>query len=216
MNDLNWLWDYLPSLWEGLRLTVILTATSMIFGGVLGLPLAFMKMSKFRLAASLAGAYGTVIRGMPLLVQILLVYFGLPVLTGIRTPATIAGGIAMALYTAAFLAEVFRSGIQAVDRGQMEAGRAIGFGHWQTMRLVIIPQAFRTMIPNLANQLSITLKNTSLLSVIGVTELTLAGQNIYMQNFDMIRVLSIVGGMYLVIYLIAERMTGYLEQKVSR
>ncbi|SDR62680.1 amino acid ABC transporter permease [Paraburkholderia tuberum] len=216
MTDMTWLWDYLPSLLEGMKLTVILTVTSMAFGGVLGLPLAFMKMSRLRLAASIAAAYGTLIRGMPLLVQILLVYFGLPVLTGVRTPAIVAGGIAMALYTAAFLAEVFRSGIQAVDQGQMEAGRAIGFGHWQTMRLVIMPQAFRTMIPNLANQLSITLKNTSLLSVIGVTELTLAGQNIYMQNFDMIRVLSIVGGMYLVIYLVAERVTGYLEQRVSR
>lgn len=98
----------------------------------------------------------------------------------------------------------------------MEAGRSIGFGYWQAMRLIVLPQAFWIMLPNVANQFSITLKNTSLLSVIGVTELTMAGQTIYSMNFDTVRVLTLVGLMYLVIVLIAERISALIERKMPK
>lgn len=215
MFETDW-FAYLPALLKGAWLTLILTATSLIFGTLLGFPLAFMKLSRSPVARGIAAVYGTLVRGLPLLVQILLVYFALPLLTGMRLPAVVAGGIAMALYTAGFMAEVFRAGIQSVDKGQMEAGRSIGFGHWQTMRLVVLPQAFWIMLPNVANQFSITLKNTSLLSVIGVTELTMAGQNIYAMNFDTVRVLTLVGVMYLVIVLIAEQITALIERKMPK
>lgn len=215
MFETDWT-AYLPDLFRGLWLTLILTATSMVFGTIIGFPLAFMKMSESRVARAVAAVYGTLVRGLPLLVQILLVYFALPLLTGMRLPAIFAGGVALALYTAGFMAEVFRSGIQSVEKGQMEAGRSIGFGHWQTMRLVVLPQAFWIMLPNVANQFSITLKNTSLLSVIGVMELTMAGQTIYAMNFDTVRVLALVGVMYLVVVLIAERITAYIERRMPK
>lgn len=215
MNETDWM-AYLPALLRGAGLTLLLTATSMLFGFMIAFPLALMKISGSRIARGAANAYGTVIRGLPLLVQILLVYFGLPLLTGMRMPAVVAGGIAMALYTGGFLAEVIRSGIQSVDKGQMEACRSIGFGYWRAMRLVVLPQASWNMLPNIANQFSVTLKNTSLLSVIGVTELTMAGQNIYALNFDTIRVLSLVGAIYLVVYLIAELVTARIEKRIPR
>lgn len=215
MFETDWL-AYMPALLQGAWLTLVLTATSMIFGTIIGFPLALMKMSHSRIARGISAVYGTLVRGLPLLVQILLVYFALPVVTGMRMPAVVAGGIAMAFYTAGFMAEVFRAGIQSVDKGQMEAGRSIGFNHWASMRLIVLPQAFWMMLPNVANQFSITLKNTSLLSVIGVTELTMAGQTIYAMNFDTVRVLTLVGLMYLVIVLIAERITAMIERKMPQ
>ncbi len=215
MTDTAWL-DYLPPLLYGTGLTLILTVTSMVFGTLIGLVLTIMRISKSRIAATIAAVYGNLVRGLPLLVQILFVYFGLPLLTGIRMPAVVAGGIAMALYTGGFMAEVIRSGIMAVDKGQMEAGRSIGFNYWETMRLIILPQAVWTMIPNVANQFSNTLKNTSILSVIGVGELTMAGQTIYSMNFDTIRVLTMVGILYLVIFFIAERITAMLERRIPQ
>jgi glutamine transport system permease protein len=215
MIDNDWT-AYIPSLLRGLWLTLLLTATSMAGGLAIGFPLALMRISKSTFARQTSGLYGTLVRGLPLLVQILLVYFALPLLTGIRMPAVVAGGIAMALYTGGFLAEVIRSGIQSVDRGQMEASRSIGFGYWESMRLVVLPQASWSMLPNIANQFSVTLKNTSLLSVIGVTELTMAGQNIYATNFDTIRVLTMVGIAYLAVYLVAELITARIERRIPR
>ncbi len=215
MSDQSWT-EYLPSLLQGALLTIMVTFIAMVGGTLLGFIVAMMKMSSSRLLRGSAAIYGTFIRGLPLLVQVLLVYFALPILTGIRMPAVVAGTIAMTLFTGAFMAEIIRSGIQSVDRGQMEAGRSIGFGHWQTMRLIIWPQAVWVMLPNIANQFSITLKDTSLLSVIGVVELTMAGQTIYSMNFDTIRVLAMVGAMYLVIYLIAERFAAWMERRIAR
>jgi len=214
MSDQSWL-DYIPLLLEGAALTIIVTFISMIGGTSIGIILAIMKISSSKLLQGCANTYGGLVRGLPLLVQILLVYFALPALTGVRMPAVVAGTAAITLFTGAFMAEIIRSGIQSVDRGQMEAGRSIGFGHWQTMRLVIWPQAFWVMLPNMVNQFSITLKDTSLLSVIGVVELTMAGERIYTMNFDTIRVLAMVGVIYLIIYLFAERVAAWLERRVS-
>ncbi|ESY87247.1 amino acid ABC transporter permease [Mesorhizobium sp. LNHC229A00] len=215
MSDQSWI-EYLPSLLQGTVLTLIVTFISMIGGTVVGFTLAMMKISSSRLLQLGAAIYGTLVRGLPLLVQVLLVYFALPALTGVRMPAVVAGTIAITLFTGGFMAEIIRSGIQSVDRGQMEAGRSIGFGDWETMRLIIWPQAFWVMLPNMANQFSGTLKDTSLLSVLGVVELTMAGQTIYSLNFDTIRVLALVGTIYLIIYLIAERFAAGLERKVAR
>jgi ABC-type amino acid transport system permease subunit len=121
----------------------------------------------------------------------------------------------MTIYTGAFLSEIFRAGIISIDKGQMEAGRSIGFSHWQTMRLIIFPQAIWRMIPAIANQFSITLKDTSLLSIIGVVELTMAGQTIYSMNFDTVRVLTLVGIIYFLIFLFVERITQALERRYA-
>jgi len=188
----------------------------MLFGTVIGVIVALMKLSSSRVARAIASIYGTLIRGLPLLVQILLVYFAIPAITGLRVSGVAAGTVAMTLFTGAFMAEIIRSGIQSIDKGQYEACRSIGFSHWATMRLVICPQAFRVILPSIANQFSITLKDTSLLSVIGVVELTMAGQTIYALNFDTIRVLALVGIMYLIIYLVAEQFSGWVERRLAR
>lgn len=208
--------SYLPALLQGLAITLVLTVVSMICGAILGFALAMMRLSGWPVLSGIATLYGNLVRGLPLLIQILLVYFGLPLLTGLRLPAVVAGAIALSLFTGGYMAEVIRAGIAAVDSGQMEAGRSIGFGRWQTMRLIILPQAFRMMIPNIANQFSITLKDTSLLSVIGVAELTMTGETIYAMNFDTIRVLALVGILYLGVFFLAERTSSALEARMRR
>ena len=208
--------DYLPALLQGLKITLILTATSMLFGAIIGFILAMMRLSQSVVLIAFATLYSNIVRGLPLLIQILFAYFGLPLLTGMRMPAIVAGGVALAIYIGGYMAEVIRSGVISVDSGQMEAGRSIGFGYWQTMRLIVLPQAFWTMIPNIANLFSITLKDTSLLSVIGVSELTMAGQTIYSFNFDTIRVLALVGLLYFSVFFVGERLTSLIERKIRR
>lgn len=204
--------EYLPTLLKGVCYTLAITAVSMVLGTVIGITLALMQLSSSKILISSARIYNSIFRGLPLLIQILYIYFGLPLLFGARVPALIAGTVAVTLYTGAFMAEIFRSGIVSIDTGQMEAGRSIGFTYWQSMRLVVFPQAFWRMIPASANQLSITLKDTSLLSVIGVSELTMSGQSIYSVNFDTIRVLTLVGVMYFIVFFIAERLSFALER----
>lgn len=206
---------YLPPLLYGAVYTVVVTVLAMIFGAILGAVIALMQLARNRPVNAIARGYNSVIRGVPLLIQILYIFFGLPLLTGLRLSAFAAGTLAMTLYTGAFLSEIFRAGIISIDKGQMEAGRSIGFSHWQTMRLIIFPQAIWRMIPAIANQFSITLKDTSLLSIIGVVELTMAGQTIYSMNFDTVRVLTLVGIIYFLIFLFVERITQALERRYA-
>jgi His/Glu/Gln/Arg/opine family amino acid ABC transporter permease subunit len=206
---------YLPPLLYGAVYTVVVTVLAMIFGAVLGAVIALMQLARNRPVNAIARGYNSVIRGVPLLIQILYIFFGLPLLTGFRLSAFAAGTLAMTIYTGAFLSEIFRAGIISIDKGQMEAGRSIGFSHWQTMRLIIFPQAIWRMIPAIANQFSITLKDTSLLSIIGVVELTMAGQTIYSMNFDTVRVLTLVGVIYFLIFLFVERITQALERRYA-
>ncbi len=206
---------YLPPLLYGAVYTVVVTVLAMIFGAILGAVIALMQLARNRPVNAIARGYNSVIRGVPLLIQILYIFFGLPLLTGFRLSAFAAGTLAMTIYTGAFLSEIFRAGIVSIDKGQMEAGRSIGFSHWQTMRLIIFPQAIWRMIPAIANQFSITLKDTSLLSIIGVVELTMAGQTIYSMNFDTVRVLTLVGVIYFLIFLFVERITQALERRYA-
>ena len=208
--------NYLPPLLRGMEMTIVLTAITMTAGTVVGFVLAMMRLSSLRVLRLIAVAYTSLVRGLPLMVQVLIVYLAVPMIVGIRIPAVVGGTIAMSFYTGGYMSEIIRSGIISVDKGQMEASRSIGFTYWNSMRLIVLPQAFWTMLPNLANQVSTTLKNTSILSVVGVMELTMAGQVIYTMNFDTVTVLSMVAAMYMMVFLLLERCTSWLERRVAR
>ena len=213
---LDFIRETLPYLLRGAAVTIQITLISLFFASIIGLLVGLMRISQLAVLRYVAAGYINIIRGLPLLVQILYVYFGIPLLLGVRIPAFTAGVITMSIYTSAYMAEIFRAGIETIDKGQMEGGRSIGFSRWQTMRIIILPQAVWRMIPAFANQFSSTLKDTSLLSVIGVVELTMAGQNIYAVNFETVKVLTAVGILYLIIVLAAVRVADYLETKVVR
>lgn len=169
--DLGVVFDNFDTLLGALLVTVSLALLAEILGIVLGLGLALLKISRSKILSAPAQVYIDVFRGTPLLIQIIFIYFATPNV-GIRIESLFfAGLIALTLNAAAYVAEIFRAGIQSIDRGQMEAGRASGLTYAQTMRFIIVPQAFRRVIPPLTNEFVMLVKDTSIVSVIGLEEL---------------------------------------------
>ena len=161
---------------QAVLVTVLLAFFAEALGVVLGLVFALLKISRFRILSFPAQLYIDVFRGTPLLVQIIFIYFATP-LIGLRFESLFFAGLtALTLNSAAYVAEIFRSGIQSIDRGQMEAGRASGLSYGQTMRYIVVPQAFRRVIPPLTNEFVVIIKDTSIVSVIGLEELLRAAR----------------------------------------
>lgn len=157
---------------NGLLNTFLYTAGSIMIGVVVGLLTCFARLSRFAVLRMAARSYQEVFRCTPLLVQIMWAYYALPLLIGITIPNYIAGLMTLSLYVGSFYAEIFRGGILAIDKGQSEAGTAVGMPHFQVMRHIILPQAIKKMLPAFINQSVIQVKNTSLLYAISVAELT--------------------------------------------
>lgn len=175
-------WERRSEFLEGAALTVTLAVVTTILGFGIAIILALMRISRSPILSWPAAAYIEIIRGTPLLVQILVAWLVLPFL-GIRLPALWAGGLALIVNTSAYQAEAIRGGIMGIPSGQMEAARSLGFTHLQAMRHVILPQAFRLTLPPLGNEFIILLKDTSLVSAIGVVELTQVGKIFSGQTF---------------------------------
>ena len=171
-----------PLLLEGALVTIKITALSVSFGLLIGLLASIARMSKFWVIKMLASLYVDFIRGTPLLVQIFIIYFALPMITGVRVDPLFAAITACSINSGAYVAEIFRAGIESIDKGQMEAGRSLGMTWGQTMYYIIIPQAFKRVIPPLGNEFIAMLKDSSLVSVIGFEELTRRGQLIIARN----------------------------------
>lgn len=207
--------DHFPSFLKAMGLTVQITLYSLIFASILGIIFGLMKVSRGRILSSIANAYIWIIRGTPLLVQIYFVYFGIPMATGISLSEWNAGIITMSLNAGAYMAEIVRGGIEAVDPGQMEAARSLGLPYRRSMAKVVLPQALRTMLPSIINQFIITLKDTSLLSVIGVRELTMNGKIITANNMETIRMWGIVAIYYLLVISILTIIANKLESRMS-
>ncbi|HSM74522.1 MAG TPA: amino acid ABC transporter permease [Desulfobacterales bacterium] len=213
-------WDVVletfPLLLSGVKLTVIITVCGLLFGFVLGAAVGLMKLSRSLPVRKLAGAYVEAIRGTPLIVQVMFLYFGVPLAVGMRIRPVTAGIIAIAVNSGAYIAEIVRGAVQSIDPGQVEAGRSIGLTRAQTMRYIVWPQAFRRMIPPLGNQFIISLKDTSLLVVIGVAELTRVGQEIIAVNFRAFEVWLTVGVVYLMMTLTIARLLRMAEDRLAR
>lgn len=210
------IWAALPTLFRGLVVTLQITSLSLVIATCIGLTMGLLRISQNILLRNLAVGYVYLIRGTPLLIQILFIYFGLPKVFDIRITAFTAGVIAVSLNAGAYLVEIFRAGIESIERGQMEAGRSLGFTYGQTMRLIILPQAVRRMIPAFVNQFIISLKDTSLLSVIGIAELTMQGQSIYSMNFRAFEILSAVAILYLIVISALTLLSAWLERRLAR
>ncbi|WP_373816563.1 amino acid ABC transporter permease [Jeotgalibaca porci] len=208
--------DDFPSFMDAMWQTVQITLFSLFFGLILGIVFGLMKVSRNKFLQSLSNAYIWIIRGTPLLVQIYFVYFGIPMATGMKLTEWQAGIITMSLNAGAYIAEIVRGGIESIDPGQMEAARSLGLPYNKSMAKVVLPQALRTMLPSLINQFIITLKDTSLLSVIGVRELTMNGKIITANNMETIRMWSIVAIYYLIVISILTIIANKVEEKVSK
>ena len=215
MNILALVVQYWPRLIAGLGLTIQITIISLIFAGILGMIFGLLSVSKRKSLRAIALVYVDIVRGTPLLVQAFFIYFGIPAALGIQSDPVVSGVITLSLNAGGYLAEIVRGGIESISRGQMEAARSLGLPYGMAMRSVILPQAIRTMTPALINQCIITLKDTSLLSVIGVTELTQTGRLIIANNYQSFEVWAIVAMMYFVIIMILSKISKRIERKMS-
>ncbi|EJN14862.1 amine acid ABC transporter, permease protein, 3-TM region, His/Glu/Gln/Arg/opine family [Bradyrhizobium sp. YR681] len=188
----------MPYLLEGIELTLEVTALGLGGGLILGLILAGMQLSRFWLLAAIARAYTVIFRGTPLILQMVFAYDALPHI-GIKLPAVLAAGLALACNEAPFIAEMLRAGVLGVDRGQVTAGQALGMTPRILMWRVIAPQAIRTMIPAFGNEAVSALKNSSLASVVAVQELTLRSTQLASSTFDFFSIFFASGLLYLVL-----------------
>ena len=213
---------YSSMLLGALGKTILLTLLSLIFAMVVGMIFALMNVGKNRFFNCIGTIYVDAVRGVPLIVLAYFIFFGVP--QGIkslgfqdfRLTALQAGTIALAMNCGAYMAEIIRAGIESVDKGQMEASRSLGLSYGKSMRKVVLPQAIRTMIPSIIYQFIITLKDTSILSVIGFPELTNIGKTISGNTFKSLQTWAIVGVMYMVVIITLSRIAKRIERRMNR
>src|ERR1700742_838631 len=186
----------LPYLLEGIEVTLQVTGLGLIGGLLFGLILASMQLSRFDMLAAVARGYSVIFRGTPLILQMVFAYDALPHI-GIKLPAIMAAGLALAANEAPFISEILRAGVLGVERGQVLAGQALGMTPGVLMRRIIAPQAIRTMIPAFGNESVSALKNSSLASVIAVQELTLRSTQLASSTFDFFSIFFASGLIYL-------------------
>ena len=212
---------YSGMLLESLGQTMLLTLLSLAFAFVIGLIFGLMNVSKSKVLNFIGTLYVDAVRGVPLIVLAYFIYFGVPAgvkamgVASFKLSALQAGTIALSMNAGAYMAEIFRAGIQSVDKGQMEAARSLGLGYGKAMQKVILPQAIRTMVPSIINQFIISLKDTSILSVIGFPELTKAGNIIVGNTFKVLEVWAIVAIMYMIVITILSNLAKRIERRLN-
>ena len=200
---------------QGLRMTLIISISSILFAMVIGLVVSLMRLSGVKVLDMISKTYVDIIRGTPLIIQAFFLYFGVPDLLNLRIDNLTAGIIIMSLNAGAYMSEVFRGGILSVPYGQTEAARSLGLSNAKTMRKVIIPQAVKNMVPAFVNQMIISLKDTSLLSVIGLGELTQRGQIVVAATYNSFEIYFIIGVMYFVLIKLISLFGDFVERKLK-
>ena len=202
--------------------TLLLALCGLFFACIIGLVFGMMSVLKSKVCRAIAQIFVDIVRGVPMIVLAFFVFFGVPYFfknflgSNVTLSALTAGTICLALNCGAYMAEIIRAGIQSVDKGQMEAARSLGLTYWKSMRKVVLPQAIRTMIPSIINQFIITLKDTSILSVIGFPELVNSAKNVVAITFKSFETWLIVGIMYLIIITALSKLSKVLERRLNR
>jgi polar amino acid transport system permease protein len=214
--DLSLIMNSLPLLIRGAGVTLEITALAVGLGLVFGLIAALAQLSKFAPLKWIAKIYVDFIRGTPLLVQIFIIYFALPAILGQRIDPFVAAVAACSINSGAYIAEIFRAGIQSIEIGQMRAGLSLGMNWNQTMRYIILPQAFKRIIPPLGNEFIAMLKDSSLVSVIGFEELTRSGQLIIAETYGSLEIWTAVALLYLIMTLTITQFVGVLERRYKK
>lgn len=209
---------------EGVRNTLIIAFFTVLLGTILGTLMATARMSHLKPLKWLATAYIEFFRGTPLMVQLMFIFYGLPMI-GVKFPEVsfipdfdrfAAGVVAMSLNSCAYVAEIIRSGIQAVDKGQAEAARSLGFHQGQTMRLVILPQAVRNILPALGNEFVTIIKESSIVSIIGIADLMYRTKGVIAKTYNSLECLAIAALIYFVLTFVGSRLISLMERKMSR
>jgi polar amino acid transport system permease protein len=214
--DFGAVWTYRSLLLQGLLYTLLYTAVCIGLGLLIGLVTGLGRLAKSVLIRAPLRAYVELFRCTPVLVQLIWFYYALPILTGIDMSAATAAVLALSLYGGAFYSEIVRAGVISIDAGQTEAGMAIGMTRAQVMRRVILPQAFKRMVPPLMSQSIMQLKNTSLLSVLAVPDLLYQGQSAAHDSYRPLEIYTIVAICYFVVLLPATIISKRLETRLAK
>ena len=216
----EWDFSFLNGQWgfvaRGLLGTLRLAVTSLVAGTVIGLLVAGARVSARAPLRALGTAYVEFFRNIPVLVQIFWFYFSIPILTRVQPTAFQAASLGISLYAGAYLAEIFRGGIQSIERAQWEGARAIGFGYLGTMRYVVLPQAFRRILPPFTNQVLEIVKTTTVASTIAYAELLYSAKLLSEQELRPIEAYTTVGAFFIAVLLLASLGAGLLERRLAR
>lgn len=214
---LNWsvIPQYFDFLLKGAGLTLELAAISIALGFVGGLLVGSCRISKNPIIYGISTVYVEAFRGTPLLIQIFIVYLGIPSATGVQFDPFVAGIIALSLNSAAYQAEIFRGGVQSISKGQVEASRSLGMTHMQSMLNVVIPQALRNALPPYTNEFVTMIKDSSLVMTIGVMELTLSGRFVISNTFQPFVVFIFLAFMYFLMTFATSRIMHYVEKRFA-
>ena len=206
--------EILPFLLKGALLTVFFSATSEVIGIIIGLATSMIRVTRIKVLNQLAVVYVDLFRGTPLLMQIIFIYYALPYL-GINLPAIVAGIVALSVNSGAYVSEIFRAGIESIDKGQTEAARSLGLSYMQAMRYVVIPQTIKRVLPPLTNEFVALIKDSSLLSVIAIAELMRTAKEMmsWKMNPSSLTAAAII---YLIITLPLTRYVSYMEKKLKK
>jgi arginine/lysine/histidine transport system permease protein len=203
--------DYWMYYLEGFKWTILLAFFAVIISIAWGITLALFRLSSIKVLSWFAIAYINFIRGTPLLVQIYLIYYGL----SLNLPDYLAAVLALSVHSGAYIAEVVRAGIQAVDKGQMEAARSLGMTHGNAMRRIVVPQAIKNILPALCNEFIIIIKNTSLMSVIGISELMYNVDTIRGNTYLAFEPLIVGAIIYFITTYVLKHLIGILERRLK-
>jgi polar amino acid transport system permease protein len=212
--DFGVLVEYLPQMLAGLRVTFVISLLSIVGGTILGVAGALARISRSRVLNAVAVVYVEWIRNTPLLIQLLFIYFGLGVFLPLS--AFVSAVLALSIFSGAYITEIIRAGIQSIHKGQREAALSLGMSEAMAMRLVILPQAFKRILPPLAGQFISLIKDSSLVSVIAVTELTYAAKNIVTETFRAFEVWMAIAVFYFLLSFILSRLVRVLEKRMAR
>lgn len=203
---------------NGIKVTLLISFFAILLGIIIGILVAVVKVSavesKMKWLQSICDVYITVIRGTPLMVQLLIIYN--LVFTSRNTNEIVVGAICFGINSGAYVAEIIRAGIESIDRGQMEAGRSLGLNYMQTMKLIILPQAIKNILPALGNEFIVLIKETSVASVIAVTDLTQAAQYIGSRSWDVLPPLTIAAVCYLIMTMGLSKLLTSIERRMAR
>lgn len=213
-DNYNFLDKYWSLFLQGVEVTIVLAVISILLGLVLGILIALLKMSKIKPVSLLASMYVGFIRDTPLLVQIYLVYIGLPKIVGVSIPDFVTGLVALTLYSTAYIAEIIRSGIQSLPVGQVEAATSLGMPQVRVMTDIVLPQAFKNILPALGNQFIGNIKDSSLVSVLGITDLMFAAQTVRGSTALGLEPMIVASGLYLVMTWSLNRLLNLFERRM--
>ncbi|MGM0602091.1 MAG: amino acid ABC transporter permease [Bacillota bacterium] len=215
MGGYNFDWGviikYFPVLLGGLKMTLFISGLATVLGIIIGLMAGLARVAKNKYINLLSSIYVQVVRGIPLLVFLLYIYFGFG--SFIDVSALLAAIVGLGVFSGAYVAEIVRGGIESIPKGQWEAAQSIGLSYRQQMRLIILPQALRAILPALAGQFIILIKDSSLVSVISIVELTLISKNLVVRTFQAFEVWTLTAAFYLVITYTLSKLIGLLENK---